>query len=227
MKRLALYTILFISFCSFCRADGINENGSDKPVRTKRHELGVNIGFAGYMTKSFEHFVHDWSGRNNLHKSSDPLGRNYFVLNVEYNYHITDKLGIGLSGGIGIDGEDYEETLDDNVVYPDDYVREEGRFGSTMWYVMPEIRYTWWTDTDNLIRFYSAGGIGVGHIHNTIDPDLTKRRQLSKEKDNDWKAAWQISPLGVEFGEIGRFNVYVELGYGCQGIFKLGLKKRL
>ncbi|MCM1348575.1 MAG: porin family protein [Firmicutes bacterium] len=96
----------------------------------------------------------------------------------------------------------------------DSYHAWDGRYGKVTWHgLMANVRYEWlergsW-------RLYSHAGLGA----------LVEYYSPSWEDSfNHTHMAFQVSPIGIE-ADLGRYvGVFAEVGYGIQGIGKVGLR---
>ncbi len=125
---------------------------------------------------------------------------------VEYFRHMEDpKLAVGGMLTFARFSED---------VINKDTKANVGERNRTYISLMPAVKYSW--VNKNHFAFYSkiAGGVMLMSDHNDIDGWTNT--------ETEFRFMMQISPIGFEFG--GKFRVFLEAGWGEQGIVLAGAK---
>ena len=230
MKK-SIFVLLLLAMPTFCLA------GSDKDDRSfRRHEFSASLGFgANPADKEVnnaldKHYIHrDWYGDG---ECGDILGESFAMLNLEYNYRLTKQWAIGAIMGWGRASEGYyrfpNEHLSDFPTEEDRYsTREDADMTSKVFYVAPSLRYAWFLR--GKFRLYSRLAVGAMRQHTSFkvtrweeNKPSTKLTDASSDEVK-WKLAYQLTPVGFDFG-IEPIRVYSELGYGCRGVFTIGVR---
>ena len=121
------------------------------------------------------------------------------IVNAEYGYRISEKFAIGA-------------ILSFQVA--DSHVLNEGKDNTKArdtWYsLMPQARYFWYTTPRTNIYSKVAAGLTARRNNNGII-----------EKFRDFGVAWQVSAIGVEFGNM--VCGFAEAGFGTQGFIQAGV----
>ncbi|MBQ8486983.1 MAG: hypothetical protein IJ533_04980 [Prevotella sp.] len=204
----------------------------------RRHEFSASLGFgpnqADNEVKNVldRHFVNrDWFLEDGC---GDILGESFVSLNLEYYYRLNKQWAVGAMMGWGrasegsyqYSGEEFAgvamgEDLYSTRVYAD--------MTSKFFYMAPSLRYAWFLRGN--FRLYSRLAMGAIRQHTSFDVMRWHNGQEIRVTDASsdevkWKPAYQLTPIGFDFG-IEPIRVYSELGYGCQGIFTIGVRMAL
>lgn len=99
---------------------------------------------------------------------------------------------------------------------PGQFYDKSGKFEDKWFVLLPNVRINWMRNS--WLSLYTRAGIGcgIGNRWFSIDADEATK----------FVFAWQFSPVGVEMGK-GRFNFYVEGGYGFTGVVTAGIKLKV
>lgn len=186
----------------------------------RRHEFSASLGFGPNMADKEvnsvldQYFVHrDWNFKG---ECGDILGESFASINLEYYYRLNERWALGAIMGWGYASKSYYRIP----------IEEDAGMTSKYFYMAPSLKYAWFLK--GIFRLYSRLATGAIRQHTTFDisrwqdgHDTTMTDTCSDEVK--WKLAYQLTPVGFDFG-IEPIRVYSELGYGCQGVFTIGVK---
>ena len=82
---------------------------------------------------------------------------------------------------------------------------------------MPSVKYSW--IAKNHFRLYTKAALGIQHYK--LDA-ISRGNSYPETHENNCKVAYQFSPVGIEVGG-ERMRGFLELGYGKQGIYNIGM----
>ena len=129
---------------------------------------------------------------------SSKTGNEWGAATLGYNYYLTNHISVGAQIVYSSSKTKIAETS-----YKNNYIS-----------IMPDVRYSWFNQS--WFSLYSRVGAGVliRHINYTEKID----------SENDTKFAYQISPIGLDFGKtiIG----FAEFGLGVSGTIIVGARYR-
>ena len=156
------------------------------------------------------------------------------MINFEYHYRFNQTFALGFIFGWGTSSESY--VGDDNELGNNLIQWGYGVEKSRIFYVAPSFRCSWCHL--NKISLYSRIALGAMRQHmifnyGEVILDLGKPTQwednylpeLSYDKVK-WKPTYHVTFVGFDFGT-EPVNLYMELGYGCQDVFAVGIRYAL
>ena len=193
------------------------------PKHLFRHEIGMQV--CGEPD----------AGMHRYNKTTDYLSDKYKMSTVgvcgkvfnslgigaHYFYHFNHRIAVGALFGWVYQNDDLSA---DEYAGPNEQKEplSSANISNRAFYVMPAMKYTWGYTPH--INFYSKAGLGIYRQHLTLEGDGFPANEQKNEIR--WRMAGQISPFGVEFGR-GMFRMFTEVGYGAEGIIKMGFSLRL
>ena len=204
----------------FCMLFGIEADAQ----RFKRHEIDLSLGFGSRTGTQYDHFVGRMLNRYQLAESEikDFNFDAIININADYMYSLTDKWSMGLAIGIGGVSRYF-----DNSCFIDDRtspITQSASISTDIYYALPVLRYYWWEESSRLIRTYCQSAFGIVYQRNIFKPQDNETGLLQDHHEYLFRPAYQFTLLGVEFGRRDVLQFYSELGYGCLGVFRFGLK---
>jgi hypothetical protein len=137
------------------------------------------------------------------HENSGPVS-------VHPKYYISDRIKLGLN--ITFEQEK-EKTMDNGL--------STGKVKSSYYCFMPSVTYNYW-QRDNC-EVYGCVSLGAGIENSTFSP--VSKETYSEKLENSIKFACQFSALGIRYGK--KVGIFMELGYGYNGIFQAGISYNL
>ena len=137
------------------------------------------------------------------HKNTGPVS-------VHPKYYISDRIKLGLN----LTFEQQKEKTKDNG-------QNTGKIKSNYYSFMPSFTYNYW-QRDNC-QVYGCLSLGAGIENSTFSP--VNKETYSEKTDNSLQFAYQVSVFGIRYGK--KVGVFMELGYGYNGIFQAGLSYNL
>ena len=166
-----------------------------------RHEIrgGYGVGTSNEFINSLKD-MQATDATNGL-VSGDKTFKGAFQLG--YKYSLTDKVNIGL-------GLAYEWA--DANAYED--MHKIGKLNSDYYTVAAEMDYVYFRREH--FTFYSTLGAGA----NIYDQEY-KTDDGNKNTENKVNFNFQVSPVGIKYGD--KFGFFGEIGFGYKGIFNFGL----
>lgn len=211
--------------------------GTAKPFdrnRFYRHEVNVLLGLGSSVWRgTHDQQVRQFSDMGMEHPFFCGIDVDGASWSIRYFYHLNPRLAIGAIFGKASAYDDLEtpydpEEPDECALSPYAHVHTKTTF------FMPAVKYSWLRG--NGFSFYSVAALGMQNSHTwssvhtvnvSIYPELVyehHRRVVFNLKQ--WKLAPQLMAFGFDFG--GRnFRFFAELGYGIEGVFNIGLSRRL
>ncbi len=166
-----------------------------------RHEIK-----AGYGVGTSNEFINSLSDMQitdvtkNI-TSGDKTFKGAFQLG--YKYSLTDKINIGA-------GFAYERA----AANAHDNMNNLGKLKSDYYTIAAEMDYVYLRREG--FTFYSTAGLGA-----TIYDQKYTSEVSSKDTDNKVNLNFQVTPIGVKYGD--KFGFFGEIGYGYKGIFNFGI----
>ena len=151
---------------------------------------------------------------------------------IRYFYYLNPQLALGAIFGKASAYDDLETPYDPEE--PDAYALSPyAHVHTKSTFFMPAMKYSWYRY--NGLSFYCTAALGVQRSHtwssvHTINASLYPELYYEHHRQvvfnrKQWKLAPQLTALGFDFG--GRhFRFFVELGYGVEGVFNMGLSYR-
>lgn len=128
------------------------------------------------------------------------------AFNVGYKYSITEKVNLGANAS-------YERAGATAFVY----IMKSGEFKSQYYTIAVEMDYIY--SQREKFTFYSTVGLG-----GTIYDQKYKMNGGYVDKTNHVNLNFQISPVGLKYGD--QFGFYGEIGFGYKGLFNFGIFTR-
>ncbi|MBO4956110.1 MAG: outer membrane beta-barrel protein [Muribaculaceae bacterium] len=124
---------------------------------------------------------------------------NWGAVNVTFDHSFAPNLWVGLSYTLSSSSSD--------TAY-------EQRYGKITYHgLMTNVRYHWCNRGP--VSLYSHAGVGV--LVEYFSPSW-------EDSYNRTTFAFQVSPLGIEFNILPGMGLFGEVGYGVQGIAKVGFR---
>ena len=219
--------------------------------RFRHHEFSSSLGFgANIGDKEVNDMFDRYDRRYHLDAGDDYedlVGKSFVTFNLEYHYRFDKQWAVGVIMGWGHSGDTYSRY--DNVLEPvegmaNNYttICKYGDEESNTFYLAPSFRYAWFVK--GKFRLYSRVALGAmrqhttfkyresthlemlcdfNHFHTVESPEFLNKEQNESSDEVEWKLAYQLTPLGFDFG-IEPIRVFSEWGYGCQGVFNIGVR---
>ena len=219
----------------FCMLFGIEADAQ----RFKRHEIDLSLGFGSSTGTQYEHFTSDMIRQYRLSAIWKDFRFNTITaFNAGYQYSLTDKWSVGIDLGKGgySDVYNYPVTIDNPTdvreplahfstdIYPTDVHQPLAHFSTDIYYALPVVRRHWYQKRNRYIGAYSQVAFGLVYQHNSFGPNSKDDDTYQDYHEYSCRPAYQFTFLGVEIGRRYRSHFYWELGYGCLGVFRFGLK---
>ena len=199
----------------------ITTSAQQKTKKNYWHEVGVGVGFA----KSADNRFADFKGyierkyRVGEHAQNVNSLELRGIKSIYYFYHLNKRIALG-----GVFGVTSSTHTYDDVHTPERYYdKQKSKISQKSYYMIPEMKWTW---TDGRIaRLYMKGGFGFYIQNQEFVSDFYESEVTKNENKTICMPTYQITPLGIELGR-GKLNVFMELGYGMNGIFNIGFNYR-
>lgn len=193
MKKLFLtISVLLFAFVAASAQGNMNQPGF--------HDLSVSAGYGSSMQ-----FIDNYTKIISDYPSYEAKDFKFFpTVSAEYGYRVSERFAVGA-------------VLSFQVA--DSHILNEGRDNTKArdtWYsLMPQARFFWYTNKN--MNVYSKAAVGLTARRNkyTNNNDIV-------EKFRDFNIAWQVSAIGVEFGNI--VCGFAEAGFGTQGYISAGVR---
>jgi len=246
MKETSCRLLVLLALCLISLTIGAQ--------RFRHHEFSSSLGFgANIGDKEVNDMLDRYDRRYHLNVGDDYedlVGKSFVTFNLEYHYRLDKQWAVGAIMGWGHSGDTY--SCYDNVLKPAEgmensftTIRKHGDEKSNTFYLAPSLRYAWFVK--GKFRLYSRVALGamrqhttfkyresthlemlcdLGHYHEVEAPDLLNQKENESSDETKWKLAYQLTTVGFDFG-IEPIRVFSELGYGCQGVFTLGVRLAL
>ena len=207
----------------------------------RRHEVGICVGSGpNDADMKLYHMLDILKDRYQLEEDytiSGPFCMIHHTISVDYLYHLSHRWAIGgLFGWAYANGDVSQNGYDDLSEQPTppspDNSRSfrEGHLISRSFYVLPFARYSWYVTDNQVFRCYSKIALGFMRQVNDFRPETDREGRLVGGMQpifrTDRKLTFQFTLGGIEFGN-QRIRLYSECGYGCQGMFNVGMKVAL
>lgn len=166
-----------------------------------RHEIR-----AGYGVGTSNEFINSLKDMQNTDMtnglvSGDKTFKGAFQLG--YKYSVTDKVNLGL--GLAYEWANANTYLNMN---------KAGKLNSDYYTIAAEMDYVYFRREN--FTFYSTFGAGA-----TIYDQEYKTDNGQKDTENKVNFNFQVSPVGIKYGD--KFGFFGEIGFGYKGIFNFGL----
>lgn len=238
---VALSFALILSSCAttqhpFIRKTTEAHTEAKKASEMKRHVLDIGVGAGerqalGSMKQlslpEDRHYV--------TYPDGEPWNPGFGCVDLEYHWRETERLEWGLSFAWGIFRNDKEASY---INAEDDYNGDRTSCGKIItnikyhcYAILPSFRYTWKEDYN--YRWYSRVAVGfmkrpIRYNYDDFPPSelpLSERYPIVSHhisQNYHFRGVYQLTAIGLRLGS-GAFNLFGELGYGCLGIFRLGV----
>lgn len=209
MKRLQIIMTLLMVF----EFTIIQAQNSERPQKG-HHEISIEMNDAIPVTFIYtiaeigKDIIYIFGDQHQI-KSSDS---NSPFLSLNYNYFVSEKLGIGLN--VGYFGRTVKRTYENRYTGELTYSKDKVSMVS----ITPNIKFIYFQK--NRFQFY--GRVLAGIALTTDKADVRNSSESISKKDTDSWFLFQFMPLGFSYG--GDFAIFGELGFGVKGIFGLGLR---
>lgn len=193
MKRLFLtISVLFFAFATAAAQDNMNLPGF--------HDISISGGYGSNMQ-----FMDSYTKIISGYPSYEAKDFKFLpIVNAEYGYRISEKFAVGA-------------ILSFQVA--DSHILNEGTDNTKArdtWYsLMPQARYFWYTTSRTNIYSKVAAGLSARRNKYTNNNGII-------EKFRDFNVAWQVSAIGIEYGNI--VCGFAEAGFGTQGFIQAGVR---
>ena len=185
--------------------------------RFYRHEMGLSLGFVSNVGERRMDRAGDFLEQR-LGYTSDALC-NYFgpvSLGLHYSYYLNRQWAVGFEYAYAYGYSPYSKWNEETLVgYCDVRMHSHLLMAALKWQ---------WLDYAPLV-FYSKTAFGLQHRHVYCSFDNNAVPSDTPD-DKRWLPAYQISPLCMELGR-NRVRFFMELGYGNQGVFSMGINTKL
>lgn len=195
-----------------------------------RHQFSVSMSAVGHpANKAFDRFADDYCRAHGLDadKQHTPLfpTRKHVMVSLHYDYRLTERLSVGLTGGWAVAQSNYHDYVVDETLFwfipVKTHTTADLRMKSRVLYVGPTARYEWFRSRNGVIGAYS--GLSVGVVKRTFKAGWRVPDATPDECHTKWRLGYQLTPLGLELGgEHLRF--FGEVGYGQQCVATFGLR---
>jgi hypothetical protein len=221
-------------------ADIITLSAQTDSAKFYRHEFSSNIGFGTLSGNRWDAFREQMEERFALSfkhgyaHTITPLG---IRLGPRYMYSFNKHISIGgqfsyFSGSLDYDHYTKEESVE---IAPSVFRIENREYDNSpsirakSFSVMPAIKWLYSR------FFYLRGGIGFQYRKYSLNASTIDSSVSLPIKDEQWLFAYQFVPFGAEFSlpsdelsillfnKVSPIYFHVELGYGMEGIFNVGL----
>lgn len=192
-----------------------------------RHEVGFHVGFLGQLLEPEERADADGQLVKSYAPSVNPKD-GHLVIALNYHYSLDKQWGIGLVTGFGYRSRCHSLSrfnLSDlyyRLRPASEYDVETGSLRSTLFFVMPSVRYFWPQTKEHPLRFFSEVSAGVVHQRYRFHSWLTQGEPISTGVLHKNKFAFHATAVGM-IVDCGPMSLTAELGYGCQGLFNCGI----
>lgn len=195
----------------------------------KRHELTFSVGLGGNgsteascfpnkareMKKQYRNPSKHWEDRRFDDDLAISVSGSWAV---DYYYNISKQVAAGMLVGQSVCSDRYN-SYDPYNPY-NELSMENANFDVSIWYVMPQFRYTWFLSDNGIVRLYSAAAAGLAFQKTTYD---NAPGDLPQVIWHDRCFTYQTTAIGISLGgQFVRFNA--EGGFGVRGIVNIGVK---
>lgn len=202
---------LLLAAFAFLMCQGMNAKPRIKNI--DRHEFSVGYGVLP---------VSEWSGAfTNAIKYPAGLmpferscGSHYGAVNIDYNFRLNKRIGIGV-------GVTYAYADKDVAFVSDHMERITDKEYNNFLSIMPKVKLNWIEKPK--FTLYSTVGLGLCiDFYNTVDID---NRGLPVNSSNSvFMLAYQFSPIGIEVGK--KVCFFMEAGIGNAGSIICGVRAK-
>jgi len=164
------------------------------------HDLSLSVGYGSNMQ-----FMEDYKKIISDYPSYEAKDFKFFpTVSAQYAYRVSKRFGFGAVISFQVaDSHILNEGLDNT------------KARDTWYSIMPQAQYFWYSN--KRMNVYSRVAVGLSARRNKY----TNNNGIV-EKFRDFNVAWQVSPLGLEFGNL--ICGFVEAGYGAQGYVVAGMR---
>ncbi|MBQ7421345.1 MAG: outer membrane beta-barrel protein [Prevotella sp.] len=185
-----------------------------------RHDLSFGIGLgANAADDAFNGFWNPLFEQHHLYEEGecfDVIGHSYVAWNAEYEYQIGRHWAVGLTASYAYAGLNGALEYDsEDPSWAPGYACVKSR----MCYIAPCVKRVWRSADAWLL--YSKASVGLQY--NKMTFKATAITDANDAEQRKRTASFQLAIVGVELGK-QRVRFYSEVGYGSQGVFKMGVK---
>ncbi len=199
MKKLITLAFIAILASTFSTV-----KAQDKPLG--KNEISAGYGILSYP-EMFDEFSGFWSNVFGSDSIKSVTGPNYGTLSFGYQRTLGKVISLGVTASIN--------PILSNLVY------KKGTTGTSAemaFSLMPKMEITY--VQHGVFAAYSAIAVGVSYLTRKVNND-----NGTTESGTLWRVGYQVSLVGLRVGKnVGGF---LELGFGYQGICRLGLSAKL
>jgi len=211
------------------------------PAKYPRHEFSATVGVGpNQADRSTNRFVDDIIQPRHMETDAgcaDIFGDSYIMGKMEYHYRLNRKWDIGAMVAWGKSSQAYtdehyytaEQAQQEPQAHPVSFT--SGYLSGRSFTLAPSLRYTWYETRS--FRLFSRVSLGMMRHHLLFDLDKWKYEEKNKPPHNvvvretsidktTWRMAYQVSPFAMSIGN-GPLRLTTEVGYGCLGVFHIGL----
>lgn len=196
--------------------------------QTNKHEIRANFGMGvdSHVKDVCNQYIENFDMEN-----SSPFGLRGLQAagTLEYFYHLNKHWAIGANLGIAESEAEARVKWGDKVKDGDTFSYVFGgiiyclfptsdiQIHTNSQFLMPSVKYSW--IASNHFRLYTKAALGIQHYK--LDA-IGKSNSYPETHENNCKVAYQFSPVGIEVGG-ERMRGFLELGYGKQGLYNIGI----
>lgn len=196
--------------------------------QTNKHEIRANFGMGvdSHVKDRCDQYIENF----NLEGSS-PFGISGIQAagTLEYFYHLNKHWAIGANLGIAESEAEARVKWGDKAKDGDTFSYVFGgiiyclfptsdiQIHTNSQFLMPSVKYSW--IAKNHFRLYTKAALGIQHYK--LDA-ISRGNSYPETHENNCKVSYQFSPVGIEVGG-ERMRGFLELGYGKQGIYNIGM----
>ncbi|MEI7725148.1 MAG: hypothetical protein WCK09_08590 [Bacteroidota bacterium] len=176
----------------------------DKPLG--KNEISAGYGILSYP-EMFDEFSSFWNNLFGIDSVKSSTGANYGTLSFGYQRTLGKVISLGVTASVN--------PILSNIVYKKGTTGTSAEMAFTL---MPKMEITY--VQHGVFAAYSAIAVGVSYLTRKVN-----NANGTTETGTLWRVGYQISLVGVRVGKnVGGF---LELGYGYQGLCRLGLSAKL
>ena len=222
--------------------------GSYKPValnrreeRRYRHEVGVLLGLGSSIAEG-THYRQCRALERLGFENAEFCGFPEYggALGLRYFCHLNKWLAVGGVMGYAHVHDTFDHFYEDVKAEDNPNVLRDTwcNVSTEAFYAAPAVKATWWRS--GAVSFYSQGALGLQYRHQWVSAHVPHYNSWPywfffmpyERVDNvrlrsvhQWRLSSQLSVVGMDFGG-PRLRFFMELGYGIEGVFNMGLSYR-
>jgi hypothetical protein len=204
LKSSLMKKLLAFVFAGMLALTFLTANAQEQPLG--KHEISAGYGFisAAEIADEFPNILEKIIGIDSIQSASGP---NYGTLSIEYQRSLGKVLSLGFTFSAN--------PIQSNLTFKKGTTAIAYALAITL---MPKLKATY--VQHGIFSAYSTVAIGLAYVAKETD-----YANGTIEKSTKWRLGYQIGLIGVRVGR----NVagFVELGYGYEGVVRLGLSAKL